>query len=94
MTNYKDKFQLREYYCIEYGELENIIKEHFNIKINIPYSLELTNDSYYVFYAEPNELLLNCSEDEINNYEVFEYVNHLCTLGLIPEGNILVEIFW
>lgn len=87
-----NKFQERTYQYIYFLDLEELIKQHLDIEYNILYELELYNGSWYTCIASKlSDEELPSNLDELMLDELLDY---MCTLGYVPEGDILIDVWW
>lgn len=98
MLKYSSQFTKKEYYFINVIKLQTIIKNELGVDVNIPYELDLPNFSYYSFIATDLSDDINAlnEDDEPIEFDnsIYSIIDHLATIKAIPEGNILIEIFW
>lgn len=94
----------KEIYHIDYNDLQEFIREHYNRPdFNIICDMEWNNDASYVLQVCKDELE-KCDKEEIeswklDSYDSYHYIvptllNDLCNKGLVEEGEIYVSVCW
>ena len=99
--NYKDKFETKTYFTIDYGDLDEIIQSEYNCP-DFTSALAQSNDSTL-------ELLIDGKFDNWDELALLEFIrsesqeeygtvrllmNDLCRKGKIDSGNYLISICW
>lgn len=87
-----NKFEERIYQYIYFSDLQKLIKQYLNIEYNIPYELELNNGSWYTCIT--TKLHIDEIPTDLDILMLDELLGYMCTLGYVPEGNILVDVWW
>lgn len=81
--------EYKEYIKICYIDLENIINKHFNMKYNLAYHLDLSNNGYREVDVNPIEEL-NLNELSSGSMYANNFLDKLCSDGIIDKGEYLI----
>jgi len=95
------KFRRIEYYEIDYGEFERLIKKAYEQDYNYIYDIDCRHDSSQSYMVQSNELD-KYDEKAINifiesgryNNMVAILLNDLCRRKIIEPGNYLIHVCW
>lgn len=85
------KYKQVSYKLVEYHDLQDEIVKHFGLKEwNIPYDLEMNNNSYLELHV--------CGKDEVEedseDYSTYDYLTLLVRDGVIEDGKYMLHVSW
>lgn len=94
-------FDKREYYNIEYHQLNELIQETYNVN-EFECNLESSNDTCYTYHVDSKVLQdydletiqSSLKEGGCTIYQVGVFLQDLCNKGVIDKGWYLLEVWW
>lgn len=97
--NYKDKFEKQISYSIDYGDLDDLIKEIYGVEFESALeqdndtSLFISVDGQFDDYDETDfEFFLNSGEQGYNTLRIL--LNDMCRKDMIEPGLYIINICW
>lgn len=97
---YMSKFEEKTFYIIDYHDFERIVKEVYEQEYEVVADMEWNNDSEYSFSTESampkydEKDIKEFMETGESSYLAGTLIVDLAKRGLIPQGNILISVYW
>lgn len=99
--NYKDKFEFRSYYLIDYSDFDEIVRFEYDWD-DFESCLDQSNGSYIKISGVSGGFTLNDQErlEELLNSKnqssdsILLLLNDLCRNHKVEPGDYLIKIFW
>ena len=89
-----DRFEKKEYYTIDYSDLEKLIEDVYRKPFDFVEDSEASNGSAKAFFIKKRELNTWDLVDIADASNTRVLLIDMCNKGLLPEGNYLVSVSW